>query len=166
MTKKGSKSQVKTRKPSTKRHSIKKGKRKKPTLAETKTKKLKKLFIKNFADLGANVSATCLATKIGRRTFYNWYEQDKIFAEDIEYCELECIDNVESKLYSNAIEGNPVSIFYYLNNKKYGYNNLSGRKGGSSKSDKELSNIAEQAMDALTKLTRNSPSILRSSANK
>ena len=56
----------------------------------------------------------CKAIGIGRRTYYNWIEEDKTFKEDIDNINESLIDFTESKLLQNIKAGKEASIFFYL----------------------------------------------------
>ena len=81
------------------------------TLLDKKEKFLRILEQKNF-----NVTSACKATNIGRRTYYNWLE-DEEFNQSIEDLKETEIDTVESELHKLIKSGNPVAIIFYLKTK-------------------------------------------------
>ena len=68
------------------------------TKAEKKVVALKRLFLKSFINSAANISKACVASKVGRGTYYDWIKKDKYFLESCEFVEESLIDHVESKL--------------------------------------------------------------------
>tara|TARA_R100000742_G_C4273906_1_gene93658 strand:+ start:384 stop:731 length:348 start_codon:yes stop_codon:yes gene_type:complete len=79
-----------------------------------KTEKDKKTFLKILKGNGGNINDACNATNIARRTIYVWIEKEKWFKESIEDIRETSVDNVESALYKNAIEGNTSAQIFYL----------------------------------------------------
>tara|TARA_R110002020_G_scaffold240290_3_gene453051 strand:+ start:8527 stop:8874 length:348 start_codon:yes stop_codon:yes gene_type:complete len=88
-----------------------------------KTQEDKKTFLKILKGNGGNINDACNVTNIARRTIYVWIEKEKWFKESIEDIRETSIDNVESALYKNAIEGNTSAQIFYLKckGKKRGY---------------------------------------------
>lgn len=78
-----------------------------------------------LSENGANVHATCQACGITRKTFYEWVEKYPAFAEEVAHVREGCIDNVESAVYKEALEGNTSAAALYLNSRAkdrgYGY---------------------------------------------
>lgn len=74
-------------------------------------------ILKVYEKKGANVSATCAALGISRRTFYNWKNANKELANGLEEVEESLIDFAESKLVENIQEGNMTAILFYLKTK-------------------------------------------------
>ncbi len=72
---------------------------------------------------GCNVSATCAALGIERRTFYNWKNSEPSFAEAIADADESIIDFCESKLIEQINNGNLTAIIFMLKTKgkKRGY---------------------------------------------
>jgi len=61
-----------------------------------------------------NISATCEALGITRKTFYEWMEKDLEFKEKVEEIRESLIDYAESMLLKNIKEGDTTSIIFYL----------------------------------------------------
>ena len=70
-----------------------------------------------------NVSKTCQALKISRKTFYEWYNNDPIFKESIDDVNESLIDFVESKLMQLITNNEvaPTIFFLKTKGKKRGY---------------------------------------------
>lgn len=81
-----------------------------------KTKFLKEQFLEVYRR-NLNISATCRAIGINRRTFYSWIEKDKKFREKVDEVFEELIDSVENSLYNLALSGNYNAITFILLNK-------------------------------------------------
>ena len=82
---------------------------------ETQEKKVQVLKI--FEKKLANVSQTCEAAKIGRRTFYYWRENDKDFDAACKDIEDALIDFTESKLIERINDSDLTAIIFYLKTK-------------------------------------------------
>lgn len=65
---------------------------------------LKKDFLDVFR-LHGNISAACRAIGIGRRTVYDWQEQDDIFALGFREAEIESTERLEAEAYRRAHDG-------------------------------------------------------------
>ena len=70
-----------------------------------------------------NVSEVCKQMNISRQTFYNYYNNDLEFKEQIDDIKNIALDFVESKLIGKIKEGDIVAILFYLKTqgKKRGY---------------------------------------------
>lgn len=88
-----------------------------------KTKKDKLTFLKILKGNGGNINDACSVTNVARRTVYLWIEKEEWFKHNIEDIREISVDNVESALYKNAIEGNTTAQIFYLKTqgKKRGY---------------------------------------------
>ena len=71
-------------------------------------------FIEVFRKNLAIVTVACKKVGISRQTFYEWYHNDKIFAEQIDEIQEETNDFVESKLKKKIINDDTTSIIFYL----------------------------------------------------
>ena len=65
----------------------------------------------------ANLSQTCEAANIGRRTFYYWRENDKDFDAACKDIEEALIDFTESKLIEKINDSDLTAIIFYLKTK-------------------------------------------------
>lgn len=121
--------------------------RKQEKVAENKKKLLEKLH----SSLGI-VSTACESIGISRRTFYNYLEQDKDFAENVKQIEERQIDFVETALLQNIKKGDSSAIIFYLKTKAKhrGYNERVELTGGDGKD--LLSNIKIEVIE--TKQTK------------
>lgn len=78
----------------------------------------KKLFLAAFHRKMGNVSMTCRAINIGRRTYYSWCEKDPEFKAEVEEIQESLIDMVESRFYKKMLEdGDTTSMIFYLKTK-------------------------------------------------
>ena len=82
---------------------------------ETQEKKVQVLKI--FEKKGANVSVTCEAANIGRRTFYYWRENDKDFDAACKDIEEALVDFAESMLIEKINGKDLTAIIFYLKTK-------------------------------------------------
>ena len=83
----------------------------------------KKEFIKFLNEAKGIISYACDKIGISRQTYYNWLQNDKKFAEEVEVCSERTIDLVESKLLSAISNDDITAIIFYLRTKgkKRGY---------------------------------------------
>ena len=110
-SKKASKKPVKKAAPK-----VKKETREEKIARETQEKKVQVLKI--FEKKGANVSATCEAANIGRRTFYYWRENDKDFDAACKDIEEALVDFAESMLMQKiSADKDLTAIIFYLKTK-------------------------------------------------
>lgn len=73
-----------------------------------------------------NITATCIAANIGRRTFYRYLDNDAKFKEMIEDVNESLVDLAETKLLTLINEGDRESILFMLRTKgkDRGYGNI------------------------------------------
>lgn len=85
--------------------------------------KKKAKVIKSFIENDTNVSKTCRACNISRKTFYLWKEQDEEFASLVDDCEEAITDEIEGLLRERVRELDTTAIIFYLKTKgkKRGY---------------------------------------------
>ena len=88
--------------------------------AQTQTKKEK--FLISLANNNGNITNACMDANIGRRTYYNWLD-DEDFAENVENVQESLLDLAESKLMENINKNDNTSIIFFLKTKgkKRGY---------------------------------------------
>jgi len=86
---------------------------------------MKDVFLKNYADTFGNVSASCLAIKIHRDTYYEWCKTDPEFKRAVEEVDESFLDFAESKLHKKISDGEWIPLKYFLENKakKRGWSN-------------------------------------------
>lgn len=72
---------------------------------------------------GCNITATCAALNITRKTFYARKSKNKALADKIDACEESLIDFAESKLMEHISDGDVTSLIFFLKTKgkKRGY---------------------------------------------
>lgn len=80
-------------------------------------KKKKETFIEIFELSGCNVSKSCKKSNIARQTFYNWFTEDKEFAQKINDAQEGVIDMAESMLIKKVKEGSTPEILFLLKTK-------------------------------------------------
>ena len=66
---------------------------------------------------GCTRSGTVKAAGIARRTFYTWLEDVPEFKENVEYAEAEARIGIEARLHRLALDGDKLSIMYWLQNR-------------------------------------------------
>ncbi|GIZ15512.1 hypothetical protein [Capnocytophaga catalasegens] len=82
------------------------------------SKKIKDEIIADiYAKKSCNISATCSALNITRKTFYSWREKRPKLNELLKEAEESIIDFAESKLLSNIQEGDTTSLIFFLKTK-------------------------------------------------
>lgn len=81
------------------------------------TAEKKALVLNVYEKKGANVSVTCAAANIGRRTFYYWRENDTEFDERCKEIEEALVDFAESVLISKINDKDLTATIFYLKTK-------------------------------------------------
>jgi len=82
-----------------------------------------KLIAETYGKKGCNVSQTCTALNISRKTFYEWKEKRPKLAELLDEKDEQLLDFAESKLISHINDGDTNCLIFYLKTKgkKRGY---------------------------------------------
>ena len=72
---------------------------------------------------GCNITATCAALNITRKTFYERRNKNKLLASQLDACEESLLDFAESKLMEHINDGDITSLIFFLKTKgkKRGY---------------------------------------------
>lgn len=80
-------------------------------------------IIQIYEKKGCNITATCSALNISRKTFYEWKEKKKKLAEGLEAAEESIIDFAESKLVEHINNNDVQALIFFLRTKgkKRGY---------------------------------------------
>lgn len=80
-------------------------------------------IIQIYEKKGCNITATCTALGISRKTFYEWREKKKKLAEGLESAEEAIIDFAESKLVEHINNDDVQALIFFLRTKgkKRGY---------------------------------------------
>lgn len=89
----------------------------------TKSNLLKKNLIQAMIKTLGIVSKSCEMAGCARKTFYEYYNEDPDFKDQIDDIQNIALDHVESKLFENIENGNTAEILFYLKTKgkKRGY---------------------------------------------
>lgn len=98
-------------------------KNKKQNKCTNRTHKKKNEFLIAFEAKAGNISQACKAIDIGRRTYYDWLEHDKKFAQNVDDLNEAGIDWGESLLKLQMQKGDTTAIIFFLKTKgkKRGY---------------------------------------------
>lgn len=90
-------------------------------MAQKKTKKTsapvtaKNRFLRSFIESQTfNISESCKAAVIGRRTFYNWLESDSDFSSKFEELKESRDDAIEAALFSKAVTDKDTTALIFL----------------------------------------------------
>lgn len=88
-----------------------------------KTKHNKKALIEAMTEALGIVTTACQTVGLSRKTYYDYYKNDKEFRSEIDDIADVALDFVEGKLLSQIEENNPTSTIFYLKTKgkKRGY---------------------------------------------
>ena len=80
-------------------------------------------IIQIYEKKGCNITATCTALGIARKTFYEWRDKKKKLAEGLEAAEEAIIDFAESKLVEHINNDDVQALIFFLRTKgkKRGY---------------------------------------------
>lgn len=89
----------------------------------TKLSNKQKKFLEVLRGLALNISAACDSCNIGRTTYYDWYNGNAKFKQEVDNLSESLIDIAESKLMNNILAGKEASVFFFLKTKgkKRGY---------------------------------------------
>ena len=95
-----------------------------PFKGSRETRFRKERFIEAYAKC-LSVSLASRDLGIGRRTIYNWKEEDENFASAMLDAELDALERIQYEAVRQAIKGDKTMIMFLLNNKgaKLGFNN-------------------------------------------
>lgn len=99
-----------------------KGKKTKNSTQSVRRAAKKETFLISLANNNGNITNACIDANIGRRTYYDWLEDEK-FAENVENVQESLLDLAESKLMENINKNDNTSIIFFLKTKgkKRGY---------------------------------------------
>jgi len=80
-------------------------------------------IIQVYEKKGCNITATCTALGISRKTFYEWKEKKKKLAEGLEEVDESILDWAESKLKEHIDNNDLQALIFFLRTKgkKRGY---------------------------------------------
>lgn len=81
------------------------------------TEEKKQKFVEQLSKKGWNVTATCKAVRISRKTFYEWCKRDEEFNSLIKDAREEFGDFVEESLYKRIKAGDTTAIIFALKTK-------------------------------------------------
>lgn len=88
--------------------------------AQTEKKRIvqrKQDFLVAFKNKLGNVSLAATAVGITRACFYQWYNDDQNFAEEVESIRESHLDFAESKLLQKISEGDTTCLIFFLKTK-------------------------------------------------
>tara|TARA_R100000805_G_C3609961_1_gene110505 strand:+ start:1134 stop:1490 length:357 start_codon:yes stop_codon:yes gene_type:complete len=88
-----------------------------------KSEHIKKGLIEALEKSLGVVTTACKQVGIGRTTFYNYYNEDKIFAKQVDDIENVALDFAESQLHKQIQDGSTAATIFLLKTKgkKRGY---------------------------------------------
>ena len=73
-----------------------------------------RIFLDAYVSTLFNVAESCRVAKVGRRTVYNWMEQDKHFRTEMRLCREQRLDFAESQLMQKIKKGCVASTIFFL----------------------------------------------------
>lgn len=90
---------------------------------QKRTEITKDQLLKQLEQNMGNVTLACHFGKCGRSTFYRYYNEDEVFAKQVDDITEIAIDICESELWKQIKDGNVPCILFYLKTKgkKRGY---------------------------------------------
>lgn len=118
----------------------------------------KKVLVEKMKKTLGNITASCEAAGIARKTFYEWIEKDPAFKTTIEAIEESCIDFAESALKKQIEDGNPTSTIFFLKTKgkKRGYvetTEITGKDGKDLMPAKiDVSKLTDEQLKAIAEI--------------
>ena len=83
----------------------------------TKTDTIKKAIIKALEKSLGIVTTACKKVGIARSTFYDWYNNDETFKEQVDSIEDIALDFAESQLHKRIKSGSDAATIFYLKTK-------------------------------------------------
>ena len=88
-----------------------------------KSEHIKKGLIEALEKSLGVVTTACKQVGIGRTTFYNYYNDDKVFAKQVDEIENVALDFAESQLHKQIQDGSTAATIFLLKTKgkKRGY---------------------------------------------
>lgn len=86
----------------------------KEKVEQERTTVKKKLFLEVWRKTLGSVKATCEKVGITRETYYQWFEKDVIFRDNIRDSWKQKLEDVEQQLNSKILEGDASLIRYFL----------------------------------------------------
>ena len=79
--------------------------------------KKKKVFLDKMKATLCNITASCEAADIARKTYYEWMKKDEKFRQAVDDLQERDIDFVESQLKKQIKEGDTTATIFYLKTK-------------------------------------------------
>lgn len=119
------------------------------------TKKDRDCFIEALKLGKGIIEEACKATGVPRRTYYNWLEVHKDFAEQVADVKEIAIDFVEGKLFKQIEDDNITGIIFFLKTigKKRGYVERQENINRNVDDAIDLSNLTDKELDDYIKYT-------------
>lgn len=77
----------------------------------------KRRFVDLYDQLFGHITNTCQATGISRQTYYDWLDDDPIFARAILESESHLNDEIRDVLINKAASGDMTAVIFYLKNR-------------------------------------------------
>lgn len=74
----------------------------------------KKAFLSIFRQTNGHITDSCRSLPIARQTFYNWLEDDEVFAQAVRDIEWELNDEMRQALIHKAQVGDTASLIFWL----------------------------------------------------
>lgn len=77
----------------------------------------KKKFVECLTGTYGLIAHACIKAKISRQTYYNWLQNDPLFAQVCEDVQEKTYDHVENSLLTNIKKGDTTAIIFYCKTK-------------------------------------------------
>lgn len=109
-------------------------------------------IVEVFRKKACNVSATCIALNIDRKTFYDWKKKSPELSAMLDDACESLIDNAETMLLSKINDGDLTAIIFFLKTKgkKRGY--IEGREiDANVTTDIDLKPLTKEELEILAK---------------
>lgn len=101
---------------------------------------------------GCNVSATCTALRIDRKTLLSWRKSDEMLNDKMTELEESLIDFSESKLIEQISEGNLTAIIFHLKTKGKSRGYTEASEVNANVKSFQLRPLTEDELETLAKL--------------
>ena len=86
----------------------------KPVKKSNKTDTLKKATLKSLVSALGVVTSATRSVGINRSTFYDWYNNDENFRNEVDDIKEVAKDFVESQLFGQIKDGNTTATIFYM----------------------------------------------------
>ena len=82
---------------------------------DNKLKRRQVIFLRIFPKKMCNISLTCRASRICRRTYYNWMKSSKVFRDEVDSIREGLYDDIETIILNKIlVDRDTTMLIYYM----------------------------------------------------